>query len=66
MYTGCLKEAIENTGNNVSTELEGNNPDQDFYYMGHAKRLIVSTGGYLRSMGKMVQKGGGVVIGRVF
>jgi hypothetical protein len=65
-YAGCLKEAIENAGYHVSMEVEGNTPDHDFYYMSHATKVIVSTGGYSRLIGKMVKKGGGIIVGRTF
>jgi hypothetical protein len=66
VYAGCLKEAIENAGYHVSMEVEGNNPDHDFYYMSHATKVIVSTGGYSRLIGKMVEKGGGIIVGSTF
>jgi hypothetical protein len=66
VYAGCLKEAIENAGYHVSMEVEGNTPDQDFYYMSHATKVVVSTGGYSRLIGRMVKKGGGIIVGRTF
>jgi hypothetical protein len=66
MYAGCLKEAIQNSGYNLSMELEGNNPNQHFYYMSHAKRLIVSTGGYSQLWARWFRKEEGVLIRRVF
>jgi hypothetical protein len=66
VYAGCLKEAIGNAGYHVSMEVEGNTPDQDFYYMSHATKVIVSTGGYSRLIGRMAERGGGIIVGRTF
>jgi len=66
VYAGCLKRAIEIAGYEVSMELDSGNPDQDFYYMSFANKIVVSTGGYSRIIGNLVKERGGEIIGRTF
>lgn len=68
IYAVCLKEAITEAGYyhgfNVSMSLEGNSPDQDFYYLCHAKQIIVGVGGFSRLIGQIVSHYGGTIVGR--
>lgn len=66
VYAGCLKRAVEQAGYDVSIELDNGNPDEDFYYMSHAKAMVVSTGGYSKFIGQLVELGGGEIYGRIF
>jgi hypothetical protein len=66
VYAGCLKKAIQHAGYQVQMSLDRTTPDQDFYYMSHATHIVVSTGGYSRLIGKLVQKRGGTIVGRTF
>jgi hypothetical protein len=76
LYSGCLQRAIQTavgagsytttTPTTVDMKVEGEDPDRDFYYMSHAKHLIVSSGGYSGFIGTMVKRRGGRVIGREF
>ena len=47
-------------------EIDSGDPDGDFYFMTHAKTMIVSAGGFSSTIGKMVELGGGNIVGRVF
>ena len=66
VYAGCLKRAIETAGYGVKMELDSGNPDADFYYMSFGRKIVVSTGGFSRIIGELVQLGGGEIIGRKF
>jgi len=66
VYAGCMKRAIQTAGYVVRMEVDSRNPDADFYYMAFAKKIVVSTGGFSRIVGKMVELGGGEIIGRQF
>ena len=66
VYAACLHRAIQNAGFMVDMRLEGAHPDEDFYYISHAKRLIVSAGGYSNLMGKLAEYRGGKIAGRSF
>jgi hypothetical protein len=66
VYAGCLKRAIQQAGYQVKMSLDHTTPDQDFYYMSHASKIVVSTGGYSRLIGRLVQKRGGTIVGRTF
>lgn len=67
IYAGCLFRAIRAAGHNsAEMELEGMDPDHDFYFMGYAKNFIVSSGGFSRLMGTMVKRHGGRIVGREF
>lgn len=64
MNAGCLHEAIATAGYDVTMELNTHAPDEDFYYAANAKNIMVSSGGYSRLMGNMVERNGGVIVGR--
>jgi hypothetical protein len=66
-YVTCLKkEAIIEAGYpDVEMVLDGQNPDQDFFYMSHSRYFVSSVGGYSMLIGQMVQLLGGTIIGRV-
>lgn len=67
VYAGCLTRAIQNAGyTSISIKLEGSDPDHDFYYIGWAKHLSVSSGGFSRLMGTMAKRHGGRMVGREF
>lgn len=67
VYAGCLFRAILQAGYTSATmNLEGNTPDHDFYYIGYAKFLSVSSGGFSRLMGTMAKRHGAEMVGREF
>lgn len=66
LYAGCLHRAILAAGYNATISLEGMDPDHDFFFMSHAKQIIVSAGGYSRLMGTFAKRNGGRVVGREF
>jgi hypothetical protein len=67
VYAGCLSRAIQSAGyTSLSTQLEGSDPDHDFYFIGWAKHLSVSSGGFSRLMGTMAKRHGGRMVGREF
>eukprot|EP00934_Nitzschia_sp_Nitz4_P006046 Nitzschia sp. Nitz4//scaffold25_size161228//126864//128873//NITZ4_002452-RA/size161228-processed-gene-0.169-mRNA-1//1//CDS//3329544652//6036//frame0 len=60
VYATCLNRAIVTAGYDSATmKVEGDDPDHDFYFISHAKHLIVSTGGYSRLMGEFAKRYGG-------
>lgn len=80
-YAGCLYQALSlmgsfgeynNNNNNrprhykTSLRMDHAGPDEDFFYMAHAKKIIVATGGYSALIGRMVQLNGGEIIGDDF
>jgi hypothetical protein len=66
VYATCMRDAIERAGWEVSLQVNGGTPDQDFYFMSNANKIIVSTGGFSRLIGRLVSFHGGKVIGRTF
>ena len=67
VYSSCIYKAIQAAGyDDVTMHVEGYHPDQDFYYISHAKQLVVSAGGYSNLMGKIAVRRGGTIIGRKF
>lgn len=66
LYAMCLEQAIAEAGYEVHMDLDTGNPDFDFYYMAHAKKFIVSSGGFSRVLGMLVESRGGTVFGRQF
>jgi hypothetical protein len=66
VYATCMRDAIERAGWEVSLQVNGGTPDQDFYFMSNAKKIIVSTGGFSRLIRQLVSFHGGKVIGRTF
>ena len=67
IYSGCLYRAIQTASyTNVNIQLEGTDPDHDFYFMGYAKHLSVSSGGFSRLIGTMAKRHGGRMVGREF
>lgn len=65
-YAHCLHYALHMAGYQTSLRLGGVSPDQDFYYMSHSKRIMVSSGGFSRLMGQMAVEHGGEIIGKSF
>jgi hypothetical protein len=69
VYAVCLKRAIEKAmgpSTQVEMQLDGSDPDRDFYYVVHAKRLVISAGGYSGMMGRVAKLLGGELVGRTF
>lgn len=70
MIETMIEEVIVAAGHyydyNVSLQLLEGTPEQDFYYMSHARQLVVGVGGFSRIIGKMVKYHGGTIIGRTF
>ncbi len=64
IFTACLAKTIERAGFNITSfRVDGEaNPDQDFFYMSHAKHFVLATGGYSRLISRMVEYRGGSVI----
>lgn len=64
IYTQCLAEGMENAEFHVTNlDVHGeHNPDQDFFFMSHAKFFVPSTGGYSELIAKMVHRLGGQVL----
>jgi hypothetical protein len=65
-YAYCLKLATAKAGYNVTMNLEEADADADFYFMVHAKHIIVSVGGFSRYIGHSVVRRGGILYGRYF
>ena len=61
IFTSCLSKAIQAAGYNISSlKVAGeDNPDQDFFYMSHAKYFVPSTGGYSHLIARIVEQRGG-------
>lgn len=66
VYAGCLDKALRRAGLEVNMSLDGGDADKEFYYMAHAKKVVVSAGGYSKLIGKMVERFGGKRYGRAF
>ena len=70
VYAACLQEVVVTAGYyygyNVSLQLEGNTPREDFYYMCHARQFVVGVGGFSRTIDLMVKYRGGTIVGRSF
>lgn len=66
VFTACLAKAIRKAGYDItSLQVDGEaNPDQDFYYMAHAKHFVMASGGYSRFIARIVLHSGGRVVGR--
>lgn len=50
----------------MTVNLDGGDADADFYYMCHAKKFVVSSGGFSALIAKMVRHYGGTIVGRTF
>jgi len=69
VYAGCIAEAIRDAGfSDTTLQIEGHHPEVDFYYISHAKHLVVSAGGYSNIMGNLARMryGNDTIIGRSF
>ena len=68
VYANCLHRALQKGlgGERVTMSIEGNHPDEDFFYISHAQKIVVSAGGYSNIMGRLVERRGGTVLGRSF
>ena len=65
-YARCVGRAFEHQGYNTTLSIDGENADQDFYFMAHAKHFIQTSGGFSRILAQLVEKQGGTVYGRQF
>ena len=67
-YAYCLHEALQEAGYPTDMKLGENesSPDEDFYYLVHARKIIVTVGGFSRFVGYAVFRRGGIVVGRRF
>ena len=65
IYATCIKDAFQQAGYNVNlvTNLSA---DDAFCFMASAKIFAPGPGGFSRIIGKLVQLGGGRVVGRSF
>ena len=70
VYAACLQEVVVTAGYyygyNVSLQLEGNTPKEDFYFMCHTRQFVVGVGGFSRTIDLMVKYRGGTIVGRSF
>ena len=66
VYADCLYQGLELAGLDITLQINARLPDQDFYYMSHATKISVSTGGYSRLVGQLATYFGGHIIGRSF
>ncbi|KAL7544306.1 hypothetical protein ACHAWF_007690 [Thalassiosira exigua] len=48
VYASCVKRSIEKSGYEVTLRLDGT-PDEDFYYMCHAKKFVATVGGIFQN-----------------
>jgi hypothetical protein len=61
-YAHCLAKALQQHYNlQVTLQINGGTPDQDFYQLCHAQQLITAAGGYSALVGRMVKRNGGQV-----
>ena len=65
-YARCVRRAFEHQGYNPTLSIDGENADQDFYFMAHAKHFIETSGGFSKIVAQLVTKQGGTVYGRRF
>jgi len=65
-YARCVGRAFEHQGYNTTLSIDGENADQDFYFMAHAKHFIETSGGFSKIVAQLVTKQGGTVYGRRF
>lgn len=63
VYASCLERALRAAGKNVSMQLDGGDADKDFYVMSHAKKIMVSVGGFSTLIGNYVEYNGGKIYG---
>ena len=66
VYANCLWQSIEKAGYIVGMQVDGSDPDHDFYFMASARKIAVSTGGFSRLVGRLVELSGGTIVGRSF
>ena len=62
VYSNCLQRGLAKAGINVEMQLDNRDADKDFFYMNYAKKYIMSTGGFSRYIGEMVERHGGKVL----
>eukprot|EP00959_Pyramimonas_sp_CCMP1952_P088042 1842075-Pyramimonas_sp.AAC.1 len=64
VYAKCLQDAFLHEGYKTTLSIDSRTADRDFYFMSHAKKLVLSAGGYSRLLGRLVEALGGTVYGR--
>lgn len=63
VYVSCLQKGLARAGHPTPPFVKNEfSMDEDFYYNSHAKLFVVSTGGYSRLMGRMVNYYGGKAV----
>lgn len=65
-YAHCLQEALQEAGYPTEMKLDESNADVDFLYLVHARKIIVTVGGFSRFVGYAVFRRGGILFGRRF
>jgi hypothetical protein len=67
VYANCIHQAILAAGyGDTRLDIEGRSSEHDFFYVSHAKQLVVSAGGFSNVMGQLAERRGGTIIGRNF
>ena len=66
IYARCVLRAFEHRGYSTTLSMDGENADEDFYFMTHAKHFIETSGGFSRLAANLVERQGGTVYGRRF
>jgi hypothetical protein len=66
IYARCVLRAFEHQGYSTTLSMDGENADEDFYFMTHAKHFIETSGGFSRLAANLVERQGGTVYGRRF
>ena len=66
IYAQCVLRAFEHQGYTTTLSMDGENADEDFYFMAHAKHFIETAGGFSRLASNLVERQGGTVYGRRF
>jgi hypothetical protein len=66
IYAQCVFRAFEHQGYTTTLSVDGENADEDFYFMAHAKHFIETAGGFSRLASNLVERQGGTVYGRRF
>lgn len=67
VYAGCLQQVMLAAGyHDTQLTVEGVPAEQDFYYISHARQLVVSAGGYSNLMGQLASRRGATIVGRSF
>jgi hypothetical protein len=67
-YAGCIYRSIQAAGfyDKVQMRTERTHPKEHFYYISHAKHLVVPASRYSKLMGPFAQNRRGKIVGRSF